>query len=262
MSAFERHYRVWLPDEALNRASVEEQLGELIYVWSGKWFAGDAWTVAGGLSRGLPAATGLRWTGLADGIGIGVEVETARLLAGAMMGATPDPAFKSTNDLQLANGLADACLDDLRRMLAELFRLPSDCVWRDGDLDELFQSATAEHVTIGSPRLPRCIRFAVTHELLVGRVKAGLRNRTAAIHLSTLSRGLGGQVVAVGVRVGACSLSLAELNGLSIGDVVVLDRPLDHQLELAIDGTPVALRCAIDAAESRLAIELAEPLVG
>lgn len=257
------HQRAWLPSQALERADLDDELGEMLGLWSRKWFAQGEWRASAPLSADRPAdVSELCWWALADGLAIAVAPDATHAVASAMLGDLPGGGLTEGGDLELAGKLADACLADLKKQLQRLLRLPEEDGWRESEIGAPFPHEPAYFAAIvagaGRPRL--CV--AVTRELLISRIKAGLSIAVFPIELGSLSDGLERQTVDVGARIGGCELSLCELDALGVGDVVVLDHALDLPLELALDGRPIGRRCAVDHADDRLALELYEPLVG
>lgn len=259
MGTLDRNSRPWLPGGALRRNVLDAALEDAIGLWSGKWFAGSAWR----LSAGDPADGAERsWTGLADGVAIGLAADARGAVASAMLGGAPGQGFREPNDRRLAERLADACVDDLRKRVAQLFRLPTDEVWREGALaDHVADAAGYEAAVCATGGRPH-LRLVVSHALLVAWIKAGVSIPAQPIELGSLGESLQRHVVELGARVGGCALSLPELDALNVGDVLVLDRPLEGPLQLALDGRAVDRRCMMDAGEGRLALALIEPLAG
>ena len=65
------------------------------------------------------------------------------------------------------------------------------------------------------------------------------------------------------VAVGGCSITVAELQNLARGDVLVLDRALDAPLPLAV-GRAAARRgaCTLSQRGDRIALKITEALAG
>jgi len=93
-------------------------------------------------------------------------------------------------------------------------------------------------------------------------VKGQVGSVPTALKLQSMDVGLARQPVALAALLGRCELSVADLSGLTAGDVLVLDRKLDELLDLSIDGRPKAGRCAIEQVGSGLALKVVEPISG
>ncbi|MGQ0661108.1 FliM/FliN family flagellar motor C-terminal domain-containing protein [Sphingosinicella sp.] len=263
MSFPDRKPRAWLPGEALDRADLDKELCAVLQHWSRKWFAGAPWRAHARLSRESPPDVDeLRWSALSDGIAMGTASDAVCTIANAMLGNSPVQVFNEPNDLALAEGLANACLDDLKRRLVQLFRLPVDRGWGEGAFAELLRDEPIHSIAIGAAAGQPVMRLAVTQDLLIAWIKSGASSLPQPIMLGALGDGLERQMIEISARVGGCELSLTELEALGVGDVIILDRMLDGPLELALDGRPTGRACAVDQAENRLALELFEPLVG
>lgn len=261
MRRFDAPYRPWLPSQAFDRPGIDEALARTFGDWSRKWFAGTLWAASGPLSALEPsAAVGFDWTGRAEGVALGMTSEARDAIARAMLGGAPAHGIRETNDRRVADSLAASCLDDLKRRLSQRLRL-SEEGWREGEIADFSRGAPLHGVDIGcGPQ--SFLRLLLGQDLLVAWIKASVTALAPPIMVGTLAEGLERQTVEVGARIGGCALSLAELEAIGVGDVLILDHPLDRPLALALDGRPVDRRCFIDPAEARLSLELAEPLVG
>lgn len=259
MGVPDHHYRPWLPAEALDYGGLDQALDGALVSWSSRWFSGAAW-------RRSPsdAIDVLRpfWTGLVGGVAIGLAPDVRAAVASAMLGGMPAQGFRESNDLRLVEMIANVCLNDLKRRLSQIFGLPANDDWREEELGDLLDGAPTYSATIGAPNGRASIQFAVGRDLMVAWTRAGISVVARPVELGSLDRGLGRQTVEVGALVGACALSLTELDALGVGDVLVLDRLLDRPLELAFDGRPVDRRCVVEPGEARLTLELIDPLVG
>lgn len=181
--------------------------------------------------------------------------------AGLMLGTAPDAAMtvgarvldvaageRTPRDRALLEEVAEECLADLRTRLAQLAEAPRAAEWRP------LVPAPGWTATIGGAHGPLALALSdATFAALVRRVLPV----APADPLGSGAAALAAQGVTVSAALGSAGLSVADLQALEIGDVVVLDRPLAAPVPIAVDGTALARgRVRVVAAEPHPILEV------
>jgi flagellar motor switch/type III secretory pathway protein FliN len=243
----------WLPPDALSPERVQPLLARIVDAWSGHWFAGARAAEAAAFRDNGPRETG--WRSLPNVASIALTADASAAIAGAMIGATVPRANLRPGDRTIVEHLASTCADDLLRRLGEIASPGSRAV----------------EIARGQMDLPDCSWW----ELLVGpekrRVKLALARSTMIElirrqlpapdnrPLQSRRKGLAGQRIAIDAELGRCPISLADLQDLSIGDVLIVDRSTNTPVDVRVNGLASPLRAALESDEGMTALILAAP---
>jgi Type III flagellar switch regulator (C-ring) FliN C-term len=236
--------RPWLPPGAVSHGRVDATLERALAHWSGHWFADAGASLEPLFQDDFPApSSGSCWRSIDGFAALPLTPPAQAALAGAMLGVQVPQLAADRRDWPVVRDLARAAADDLLRRIGELisptahrgeikdgFIDPEDCSWWK--------------VSIGARR--GAFNLALSAAALVGIVKRGFP-APAGLRLGGLAEGIAGQKIAVAAALGRSTLRLAELETMSIGDVVVLERSPASPVELLIDRKPSALRATLDA---------------
>ena len=231
----------WLPAGALEPAHFEQAISRLLDEWSSHWFAKAK---ASGRVRlrdaGAAGMPGPGWRSWGGECGIGIDEGGRLALAEAMLGRPVPANGVLAHDRPLLEDVTDKCLEDLAGRISWLIDRdrspqlsphplpqPSGIVW---DIS-LRRSGTTVQLLIGRPALVRWRKsFAPKAQSpKLGGILAGLRR----------------QPVDLGLKLGQGSLSFADLQGLSRGDVVILDSRVEAPLALAAAGRPTGIKARL-----------------
>ena len=164
---------------------------------------------------------------------------------------------------RLLTNLAQACLDDLCRRIAEAFKLDGGVRWTRGPGNTAPDAALPLACAFGVDSRAPLLIIAVAHDVLVELAKVALPPPAKLNHLSSLSDGLAAQNVAISAHVGRCVLTLAEVGALGVGDVLVFDRAVDAPLDVLLHGggTTIA-RCTVARDGERFDLTLLDAIGG
>lgn len=255
-----RNHRNWLPHGVLTGSAVADRLAGAIEAWSAAWFPHAAVRPVPSPSS-MPLQEGGYWMDTALGLAIAVPATAHGLLVAQMIDAPVSKALQTAADRRIITHLAQACLDDLGLRLGVAFGLPARPAWtrlEDGDGPAI---DAPRGFALGIDAKPALVTIFVDAELAIALVKASLPPAAAGDPVQPLAAGLALQFVTVAASLGRCSVTVADMAGLSVGDVLVLDRPADAPLALTIDGrTIVPAACRIGQVDDRLQLKLLEPL--
>lgn len=254
--------RAWLPPGAIDLVALEAALAAECESWSATWFGERrGFALLAPFSRatdGEPDCVietldredlALRWTS---------RIQTR--IAASMLGVALDDARLTRDDRALAEALAARPLAELRAFVARSFGF--DDVhggWRKRD-DAPPVEATYSFA-IGRRGEPPLVAVVVGEALLVAMRKRRIAKPASAPPVEPLGEALALTSIALGGELGCCRLTLAQLDALTPGDVLVLERPLDAPLPIVVDGKAGkagAVSLSLDGAALRL--ELRHPL--
>jgi len=142
-----------------------------------------------------------------------------------MFGHPPEPETAADRaGLEVA---ANACVDDLRRRVAELF----------GPAVSAHRVEPRRRCAINLPDAPGALHLSLSDALLARWIRAALPPPPPGSPVQPLQQALGAQCIQLSALVGRCRLPLRELENWAVGDVLILDRPVDAALELVIGRT-------------------------
>lgn len=247
--------RSWLPKGA-DTSAADAALSERVVQWSQHWFAdappSSALAIVSVGDRGVRGADWQHcdsrvWTGIGDG---------GLFALGALaMGLPGSPGDRTHADVALFEKLGAECLRDLHRRLAELLAAPAGIGWSSG-------APAADTRAYRSAIGPLTLAIALTPASLAQLVRARLPVPAAA-PLASARDALAPCSLALSAMLGRCDITLADVEALAPGDVVVLDAALGAPLPLAIEHRAVPRgTCTISQQGERLFLQINQSPLG
>lgn len=236
----------WLPEDALVSASAQRALAELVEAWAREWFPGEPLRVLGQFACVAAPRSELRklvWHRCNEGVAIGLPSAGATVLGALVLDVPMANGTRGDEDLKLLAALGKECLDGLKSRLAQLLGL-GKADWHLSDITR--EEGAVYRLEIGSATRAITLQLEYSADRFARFVRATLPEVGAKEPLADGAAALARIPVALSARLGCCGLTLAELSGLTSGDVLVLDSVTEESLPLALDGTPLARgRCII-----------------
>jgi len=260
MSRAPTAWRAWLPDSALGAGGLDQALADAARQWSTKWLARKSVRPLGTLAAArMPPGEGARWLVLDDDVAIAISDAAADRLAMLMLGESMPPATVADADRGVLGRLIDAALQDLCRHIAEALGFSPETRWRELGAGEV--SSIDRMCQLGVDTATPLLHFAVATDVLIARAKARAGRSPMRERVRPVAAGLAAQQVDISASLGRCALTLADLAGLGVGDVLVLDRTAEAPLALSVNGAPVRRgTCSVQRDGDCLALKLLEPL--
>lgn len=237
----------WLPPEALAPERLEPALDQLLQEWSGQWLVSLRARAAPAVQDHCPK-TGNEWGWRSSlpHVSIAWTPGGPASVAGAMLGTNVPPGELQGSDRRIIESLGNACVDDLLQRVAKLVSgsgKTSQIVQQKIDLD----ACSWWEISLGTGK--PAFKLALS-ELGKTRIIKRALPSAERLKLGSLSAALARQEVKIAAGLGRCSLTLAELQGLEIGDVLVLDRSPDRPVELLINGSSSPFCASLDVSGS------------
>jgi flagellar motor switch/type III secretory pathway protein FliN len=162
-----------------------------------------------------------------------------------MLGANIPLTSMQSEDRSVVHHVARACADDLLLRLCKLAHGPGAEPPAQAESVN-FDACSWWDVSVGARK--GVLKLALSEEAEVQMIKRRLPSPTK-IALESTARGLAQQQVEIEADLGYCEVSLAELEGLAVGDVLVLDTSPAAPLALLIGKERSPLRASLEARE-------------
>jgi hypothetical protein len=231
--------RPWLPPQALSAERIEPILARLVTEWSDCWFTDARAGIGQAPAADLPALEpdSIRCCPPLLAAAAGPAARVA--IAGAMLG-TNFPGIPLARDKSVIDALAIECVDDLLKQIWSLARDAAPPEPRDGGIES---SLVPWVVSVGRRRA--VIRLVVAEEAAIDLLKRALP-RSAPPKVEPVGRALLRQEIALAADLGRARVGLLELEGLSAGDVLVLDSSADSPLRLLLNGERAPLSALLE----------------
>jgi hypothetical protein len=244
----------WLPAEALNPAHFERGVGTVVSDWSSHWFVKakascrtQLRSIAGGPSPQLA------WRSWGQECGVAIDEAGRNALAEAMLDCTIAANAMLASDQPLLNDITDRCLDDLLGRLSWL--IDHD---RSPDVsDQVMDPGPAIVWDIGLKRSGVILSLAVNWSALV-RWRKRLAPPQQVPRPAGIGRALQSQSVRLGLDLGRGSLTLAELESLEPGDVIILDAKIDAPAPILAAGRITKIRGKLRQEAEGVSIDIIE----
>jgi hypothetical protein len=262
MSKIVTDWRPWLPESALARGGVDQALADVARQWSAKWLARKSVRPLGVLATaGLSLADSARCLVLDDDVALVMSSVAADRLAMLILGEPAPPASLDAADRRVLDTLIDAAVQDLCRRIAEALGFSPETRWRDLGRDDVPSIERPLVCQMGVDAATPLLHFAVATDVLIARARARAGRSPVRDRVKPIAAGLVVQQVDISASLGRCSLTLADLAGLGVGDVLVFDRTAEAPLALSLNGVPARRgACSVQRDGDRLELRLLEPL--
>jgi hypothetical protein len=231
----------WLPTGAASPA-LDRDLAALVTDWAQAWF-GFALAGQGGLRDGGPdRAEGVRYA-LGDDIAIVVAGEGLGILA---LGLREGDAH-SDADRGLIDRIGEAVCTDLQRRVAAMVA-DGRSDWT-GPVDRpAWQPVRWQRFGDAAGRL--AVTLCLGERCFETAFFARLPGLTPPVPLTPLSQAVQTQPVRLSARLGRCTLRLAEMRDMVVGDTLLFDAPVATALPVVVDGATTGVAAARVVRES------------
>lgn len=257
-------FKSWLPEEALRGGAVERSIRDPAHIWSERWFARQFVRLldTAGHPAGRPRDLGASWTCRThpEGLSIALTEASGLAVAGLMLDRTINRNDLNSADKVLLERLVSHCISDFCDLLGDAFRLKRDG-WQSSTCVPSTQQ-DAQFYRLGLSAGSPLLHVGVDPSAAVAVVKATASATQSASPLSSVEAALKEQQIQISARLGECNISVADLVGLAIGDVLVLDRDLQGSAEIAIDGKQSKGRCTIEHSAGKLQLKIQKSVTG
>ena len=235
--------RAWLPPEAISSDRLEPIIKDLIGKWSDHWFAAVSASATAAFQDDWPhGGSEAVWRSCLPVVSIACAPNAKNLIAGAMLDVNVPPATIQAGDRELIEHLATEAIDDLLKRVGELaLEIRPETGVSDSCID--LNDCHWWEISLAPRRA--VLKLAIAAPAIVSIIKSKLVAPMAP-KLGKLGDGLGEQRVGLAANVGRCSISLAELQDLSTGDVLILDRSASEPVELTVNGAESPLKASLE----------------
>lgn len=258
------HVREWLP-ASVDLGKAQAAIADLMAGWSRHWFAGNEDFPAGmfastaDLGREL---RGIEWRSGGTGSAIGVAAGGVIMLGACAMGVAARIGDRTSADLEILRQLGEECFQDLCRRAGELFALRTGTQWEAATQGPA-QDDMVYRAEISDRGDRTVLAVALTSCQLARLVKSLLPAPPEPPPLASAPVALAASQIRLSALLGGCQVTLAEIEALAPGDVLVLDRDVGETLPLAIEHLPIRRgTCAVARQGDRLSLQITQPLEG
>ncbi|MEP0391762.1 MAG: FliM/FliN family flagellar motor C-terminal domain-containing protein [Erythrobacter sp.] len=245
--------QIWLPDASLTTRRAAEPITKVVESWANEWFASSPWQVLGNWDEASPQTSDdYKVFGRAKGLEITGKAGMETALALAILNAG-DETPRTNDDKDLFAKLGKRALKDLEDRIAEFLPAESDTV------SSRFQVAFPRVFSLLIGPLGKAqIALECSLTQLVA-MTIDTYPQTANRGGLTTTRGIVENLsVGVSARLGSASITLKELAGLEVGDLLILDTKPADAAELMIEGRRSALAFMISETSSQYNLEFRE----
>lgn len=218
----------WVPPGTLSPA-LDRDLATVASGWGDAWFGCPLTTRDG-------AGDDLLYVAGAD-----VAVGLAGEAPGAMALGSRFAGTRNATDRALLDRVGDAAREDVLRRVAAV--LAVDAGWHGPVAQPAWEPARTWR--FGDPTGRLSLTIHLGERCLATAILARLPTVAApGRSLTPLSRVMAGRAVRLSARLGRCTLRLAEMRGMMVGDTLLFDRGVDDPLPVVIDDAAAAVATA------------------
>lgn len=221
--------RPWLPEAAMTLERIGAALAEPLDQWSNMWFASNGCAMVGDSPMSLAAHGEGNLNFEAEGLNFVVPAIGKRRLLEAILGVTLTNVLLTPADHRVLDKFAGrACQDLLERFvrMPAIASAPTDsirriCIMLDGEECGRLSLPSSALVALSKSVIPRSPTIGIPLE--------SRRNAIRSCHLT------------VDALLGRAALTIEEVRGLEVGDVIILDSALETLLPVRLVTTGTML---------------------
>jgi flagellar motor switch/type III secretory pathway protein FliN len=253
--------REWLPLEIVGHTAVRAALADAVEAWSDHWFRRHRLTVGSIVAATAGSAArdgGWSWKRFGEAVAINLSANSPTPFAAWLLDGEGDPLLTSAADRVILDDLETTMLADLATRIEQNLGMAG--AMQDGVAeiaDPLGEDGGAV-VGLKEASGAAVLRLAIPRPVMAGFVKTKApRRRPAAHRPDPRVEALRATEVRLEACLGAAELSLADLQNLAPGDVLVLDTRLDGLAALTVEGGVSPLAAArVANTDGRLSLTL------
>jgi hypothetical protein len=235
----------WLPDGALASPDLLGRVDGAVAEWSGRWFK-DHRLVRQRLQYASAPASPPAVASTAR-FSIRATPAAVEVLTGHALDADLSRLEKGESDQTIIDALSEVLLRDLAAALDAVFGM-------DGASPAAADPSGGVLIELTDEDGRRAVVIETSRAVLAAARLAGLSERTRrGPPLASIGTAVADVPVTLSASVGSATITLPEARRLAVGDVIVLDRPLDQPIDLvsASGGSAVACARLVDTASPR-----------
>ncbi len=251
----------WLPIEVVTGAPVRALLDDVVGAWSADWFprrrvsVAEHTAVQGERGENTPQPM---WRIYRSLIALRCSDAGSHRLVGAALDARPDDAPATDHDRLIVQSMLDSILIDLANKLEAALRLESEA--SNGLRFEArpFANSGGAMITLADDQGFKLLTVALPLRAVLpyarSQMPAPIRQHEKP---SRMTQALAPTTLEVGAWLGRAAITLEDLKGMSVGDVLVLDTRLDEPARLCALGSDLPLAFGrLGSADDRLSLTL------
>lgn len=200
-----------------------------------------------------------KWYGCDGGLALGLTANGRQAVGASALAVSSDRTNRTQADIGVLEAVGGECLRDLQSRAAVAFGLSSQSVWDKTDIE--FVQASGHRLEIAGPAGCPPLSLFLSEDLFIRTVRAKLPLASRSAPFRPALEALASLPVTLSAALGCCGITIAELENLAVGDVLIFDRAVDARLPLAIDGaTAPNGACTLAQRDGHLALEIMEAL--
>lgn len=257
-------FQSWLPKSALLDGHLDREVARVAAAWLENWFPvrTDLTVLLSlALNEKETAETSVFWRSQSGDLGFFLSEEGRRVFFAQATGIALGKKRLSEQDDALLDRLLVRSLAAFRPMLAGLFGCrigPDEPLALARGLKALPSDGGYVFSVLLLPSTP-LVHILVPQDLAIRARKAHLPRVSQSLVVDARRRALARLEINVGAFVGEASLAIGDLQGLSSGDILILDQPIDACALMTVNGSPVRDRvCRISASADRAVLEITD----
>lgn len=228
----------WLPLGVVTRGPVTSKVGQAIADWSARWFVRERITATRFVAQTGGAQNGSGWRRLTGPVAINASLAATARLLDAALDARTDQLAATVADRRLLDLFEASLLEDLNRSVEAALEAADSGPPEARSPGSPFGAMGGLSVILTDTSGTDLLALAIPYEVLLPHCIASLdRDQPAGGALRSLTTALGPSPVTVEASLGQVEVPLRDLGSLAPGDVLVLDKALEADLDICLAGS-------------------------
>lgn len=253
--------RDWLPIDVVSRDEVQAILRQAVADWSARWFSKRrislaSYAPAAGGHEGKTAEGG--WRVYRKEVAVHCPAAATSRLAGWALDARPDDAVATEGDRRLVEQFGRKLLQDLAATIELALELVGEFCDQPLRIEEPYDRMGGVILSLAEGQGVELLKVGVPLHAVAPLCRATFKPTTRGpAVLEILSKALWPTPVIVEATLGQANISLADLQTLEPGDVLILSTALDQPAEIALSGSArVLARGKLSDTDGQIALTL------
>lgn len=266
-------YSAWLPDNAINKATIENAINNCLNLWCSEWFSEKQLSikkakrtisnVATSEKQKLNSKNSSFHTHLikywySDDLSLIISENGLLTIAANMVNQSLDYKKLRSSDLSLLKELSQEAIKDLHKRITLLFSLDTK-TW--DQVPNILNTGAYYIADITDSQHKKIFQIEVSKSLIISLIKLSAAQPRPSLPLEGMHKAISDQSINLSPQVGTTKLKLSEIRDLSIGDIISLETKTDALLDIEIDGSVITKKAAELKFEDNISIEIKREIV-
>lgn len=230
--------RSWLPLDVVTREPVTSKISQAVADWSARWFVRTRVTATRFSAQAAVGQVESGWRGSSQSLAIKASPAAAGRLLDAALDARIELLEITVADRRLLDLVEISLFDDLLLQVQQALGIVDQRTDEPLSAASPYGQSGGLRVILTDTEGSDLLTLAIPYEVLLPHCITSLgQERPTSSRLESLGSAVGASSVAIEAKLGSVEVPLKDLGDLAPGDVLVLDKTLEGDLDICLAGS-------------------------